>query len=94
MRSGAAGCLSCVVILLSLVTGDAQEPIPGTIDPRIGLRAGFGDAGTAARNIELIASLPKPEGFFDPKAPAGFATPPEETREEEEAVRRIEREHE
>ena len=94
MRSGAAGCLSCGVILLSLVTGDAQEPIPGSIDPRIGLTAGFRDAGIAARNIELIASLPKPEGFFDPKAPAGFATPPEETREEEEAVRRIEREHE
>ena len=94
MRSGAAGCLSCGVILLSLVTGDAQEPIPGSIDPRIGLKAGFRDAGIAARNIELIASLPKPEGFFDPKAPAGFATPPEETREEEEAVRRIEREHE
>ena len=41
-----------------------------------------------------IASLPKPDGFFDPKAPAGFPSPPEQTREEEEEVRRIEREHE
>ena len=94
MRSRAAGCLSCVVVLLSLVTGDAQEPAPESIDPRIGLRAGFRDAGTAARNIELVASLPKPAGFFDPKAPAGFPSPPEQTREEEEEVRRIEREHE
>ena len=27
--------------------------------------------------MERIASLPKPEGFFDPKAPAGKPTPPE-----------------
>jgi hypothetical protein len=94
MRSLAAGCLSCAFVLLSLVTGDAQEPAPGSIDPRIGLRAGFRDAGTAARNMELVASLPKPAGFFDPKAPAGFPSPPEQTREEEEEIRRIEREHE
>ena len=63
-------------------------------DPRANLKAGFRDAGIAARNMELIASLPKPGGFFDPKAPAGFTSPPEQTREEEEEVRRIEREHE
>ncbi len=63
-------------------------------DPRASLKAGFRDAGTAARNMELVASLPKPGGFFDPKAPAGLATPPEKTREEEEEIRRIEREHE
>jgi hypothetical protein len=27
--------------------------------------------------MELVKSLPKPDGFFDPKAPAGIATPPE-----------------
>ena len=40
-------------------------------DPRVGLKAGFRDAGVAARNMELLANLPKPEGFFDPEAPAG-----------------------
>ena len=54
-------------------SGD-QVPRP---DPRVGLKAGFRDAGVAARGMELVASLPKPEGFFDPKAPAGQPTPPE-----------------
>jgi hypothetical protein len=44
----------------------------------VGLKAGLKDAGEAARNLERIASLPKPEGFFDPKAPVGEPTPPEE----------------
>src|SRR6185436_12089640 len=32
----------------------------------------------AAKNIERISSLPKPEGFFDPKKPGGDPTPPED----------------
>jgi hypothetical protein len=46
-------------------------------DPRVGLKPGFRDAGEAARNMERVASLPKPDGFFDPKAPAGPPTAPE-----------------
>jgi hypothetical protein len=46
-------------------------------DPRIGLRGGLRDAGQASGNMELIASLPKPDGFFDPKVPAGLPVPPE-----------------
>src|SRR5438876_8257875 len=46
-------------------------------DPRVGLKPGRRDAGEAAKGMEKIASLFKPEGFFDPKAPAGTATPPE-----------------
>jgi uncharacterized protein (DUF305 family) len=41
-------------------------------DPRTGLAAGFRDAGQAARNVRLIASLPKPTGFFDPAHPSGM----------------------
>lgn len=41
-------------------------------DPRTTLRAGFRDAGQAASNMELIASLPKPAGFFDPSNPEGL----------------------
>lgn len=41
-------------------------------DPRAVLTAGFEDAGQALLNLELIASLPKPAGFFDPRNPAGL----------------------
>ncbi len=41
-------------------------------DPRAGLSAGFRDAGSAISNLELVASLPKPTGFFDPENPAGL----------------------
>lgn len=41
-------------------------------DPRAGLSAGFIDAGQAIHNMTLLASLPKPAGFFDPKNPAGL----------------------
>lgn len=42
-------------------------------DPRASLSPGFRDAGEALLNIELIASLPKPAGFFDPKNPANLS---------------------
>jgi len=38
-------------------------------DPRAGLKAGVYDAGTAILNLELIAELKKPTGFFDPDNP-------------------------
>lgn len=42
-------------------------------DPRVGLAAGFRDAGEAALNMRVIASLPKPAGFFDPERPSGLS---------------------
>ena len=44
-------------------------------DPRAVLTAGFQDAGQAIMNMELVASLPKPPGFFDPANPAGLPPP-------------------
>lgn len=41
-------------------------------DPRVNLRAGFSNAGEASLNMQLLASLPKPDGFFDPNNPAGL----------------------
>ncbi len=41
-------------------------------DPRSALTAGFRDAGEARLNLELVASLPKPDGFFDPNNPANL----------------------
>ncbi|MCC5866740.1 MAG: DUF305 domain-containing protein [Wenzhouxiangella sp.] len=48
-------------------------------DPRVGLAAGFRDAGEAIWNLRLTNSLPKPDGFFDPDNPA--ALPPARLRE-------------
>lgn len=42
-------------------------------DPRVGLAAGFRDAGEASLNMQLVASLPKPAGFFDPDRPSGLS---------------------
>jgi uncharacterized protein (DUF305 family) len=52
-------------------------------DPRNGLAAGFRDAEEAISNLALVASLPKPTGFFDPENPAGL--PPELPSEDAEA---------
>jgi hypothetical protein len=74
----------CVAVLLSFViAGSAEErQTTRTADPRVGLKAGLKDAGQAARNLELVASMWKPEGFFDPKMPAGEPTGPEKDPKE------------
>jgi hypothetical protein len=73
MKSGAITVLcGAAAILVLTIDGGAQQK-----DPRVGLKAGLRDAGQAARNMELVASLPKPEGFFDPGKPAGDPTGPE-----------------
>ena len=41
-------------------------------DPRSALPPGFRDAGQAQLNLALVASLPKPAGFFDPNNPANL----------------------
>ena len=51
-----------------------------SVDPRAGLSAGFQDAGQAILNLELVASLPKPPGFFDPQNSAEL--PPAKPRAE------------
>src|SRR5712691_11080203 len=81
MRSVFATCLGLAVVsLLVALEGGAQDrpaPTATTNDPRVGLKAGLRDAGEAAKNMKRIATLPKPEGFFDPKSPGGEPTPPE-----------------
>ena len=76
-------CLSAVLLAIGL-EGGAEERQAGSnaTDPRVGLKAGVHDAGQAARNLELIATLSKPQGFFDPKAPGGLPTPPERPERE------------
>lgn len=55
-------------------------------DPRVGLAAGFRDAGEAALNMSVVASLPKPAGFFDPDRPSGLSARRLEELEAEEAA--------
>ena len=68
-----------VTVLMVSVVGHAQRPDSraSTTDPRVGLKAGFRDAGIAAKNMVLVATMPKPDGFFNPNEPTGPATPPE-----------------
>ncbi len=35
-------------------------------DPRVGLKAGWKDAGVAARNLTLVGHADRPEGFYNP----------------------------
>jgi len=60
-------------------------------DKRVGLSAGFRDAGEAALNLTLIKTLPRPNGFFDPENPSNLppvkmpsADEKSESREDEE----------
>jgi hypothetical protein len=66
-------------------SGQSEPPAAASSDPRVGLKPGLRNAGEAARNLERVASLPKPEGFFDPKMPAGLPTPPERDRSQQTA---------
>ena len=68
-------------ILAFTIQGRAQDKPAAALsnDPRSTLKPGFRDAGHVARNIELVATMPKPSGFFDPKQPAGAPAPPRTT---------------
>ncbi|MAV49778.1 MAG: DUF305 domain-containing protein [Hyphomonadaceae bacterium] len=43
-----------------------------SVDPRAGLAPGLFDAGEAISNLEKIATLRKPAGFFDPNNPSNL----------------------
>lgn len=54
-------------------------------DPRSTLKGDFRDAQQAASHMTLVASLPKPTGFFDPLNPAGLPPPIPGSSEEADA---------
>ncbi len=43
-----------------------------SVDPRASLAPGLDSAGQASLHLELVGSLPKSPGFFDPRNPAGL----------------------
>jgi hypothetical protein len=72
MKFVRTGVLILVILLLSLaVIAAAQDRAagPNSNDPRVGLKAGYKDAGVAAKNIELVKNIAKPDGFILPAAP-------------------------
>ncbi len=83
MKAVTAGCACVGAVLLMVGAGVVAQERPATPttvtvpDPRVGLKPGLKNAGWAARNLELVSSLPKPRGFFDPRMPAGEPTEPE-----------------
>ena len=64
-------------VALGMAVGTAQQKPADPKDPRIGLKAGYRDAGVAKFGMELVSSRPRPEGFFDPKEPMGEPSGPE-----------------
>jgi hypothetical protein len=77
-------CVAAVLLFVGFEPRAQERPAPApaaptssSTDPRVGLKPGLRDAGQAARNMELVTSLPKPSGFFDPKMPSGEPTEPE-----------------
>ena len=71
--------LAAVALLLTgacatatAVSSPPVAPAGGGADERIGLRAGLEDAGSAAHNLERVASLPRPAAFVDPADPGNI----------------------
>ena len=72
-----AATLLAAALLLAGVDASAQEapPPPPQMtwdpnDPRIGLGAGWLDAESAIRGMELLAAIPRAGGFYNPSTPA------------------------
>ncbi|HEX2079661.1 MAG TPA: hypothetical protein VHG08_18180 [Longimicrobium sp.] len=51
----------------------AQAGAQSSADPRVGLRAGWADAGSAIRNLELVSHTDRPQGFFNPAQQGDFS---------------------
>jgi hypothetical protein len=67
-------CQSLLVaasLLARIATAQGDSAITSN-DPRIGLRPGLENAGEAARNLELIGHVDRPQNFGNPQNPADF----------------------
>jgi hypothetical protein len=67
-QAGKRAALSVLLGATLALPAAAQAP-----DPRVGLRAGWMDAGEAARNMELVSHTPRPAGFFNPQEMNDFS---------------------
>src|SRR6185436_8556645 len=70
VRARWTAALVAAGLAFSAAPGGAQG---GTsADPRVGLRAGWHDAGEAIRNLELVSHTDRPAGFFNPNNMGDF----------------------
>src|ERR1700677_3457441 len=84
MRRAALACTLSVfagsTAFAQIVAGPAKPTVYNNPqlpnDPRVGLKGGVFDAGTAAFGMELIVNLPKPAGFAPGTTPQDAAPPP------------------
>jgi len=82
MRRVSASVMAIAAAVFAVsIQGLAQEKpaAQASSDPRSTLKPGFRDAGQVARNLELVSTMQKPQGFFDPKQPAGSPMPAQRT---------------
>ena len=69
----ALGGLFLVAFSITATEASAQDfTLGGPDDPRVGLEAGWFDAGEASWNMNLLVNEQRPEGFFDPDDPGAF----------------------
>src|SRR5580692_326106 len=83
MRRAALACTLSVfasAAFAQIVAGPAKPTVYNNPqlpnDPRVGLKGGVFDAGTAAFGMELIVNLPKPTGFSPGTLPTDTAPAP------------------
>ncbi len=73
MRSAFTSIAIGLFTLTSAAAGQATTPgAPPSSDPRVGLRAGWMNAASAAWNLRLVAAAPKPAVFTDTTDPGNF----------------------
>ncbi|MGH7536453.1 MAG: hypothetical protein ACREMG_12870, partial [Gemmatimonadales bacterium] len=65
-RLALAGALLALPVSLCAQANQVSGGVTGTADPRVGLKAGFDDAGEAIENLRMLAHQPPPASFFDP----------------------------
>ncbi len=62
----------CIAATAAMAGAQTPRPADTTNDPRVGLRAGWTDAASASRNMELIAHRDRTEGFVNPAQSGDF----------------------
>jgi hypothetical protein len=66
--------LSALIVAgLGALAGSAIAQNPNTNDPRVGLKAGWMDAGEAISNLTLVSHTNRPDGFVNPQNPGDFS---------------------
>jgi hypothetical protein len=72
LAGGAASFGQVAMPAKPTVYNNPQQPN----DPRVGLKGGFMDAGSAASDMKLVANVPKPKGFAPGTTPQEAVPPP------------------